>query len=206
VLEAVRAIPNAVLFIDEAEALFPSRYFDALGGVQAAVGNKLLATFLKWLDGVGGATPNAVILASNRASQLDPALLSRCAGTVELPLPGEAARALIWRAYAKQLPPEAAAALAAESDGLSGRDIKKVCEVAERRFLAQAQRAGVVDAAGLSPPGVAAYRAALEDREGGLLASGGSGGGARGAGVFSKWRRRRGGGGQVEGEAAEEAL
>ncbi len=197
VLEAVRAIPNAVLFIDEAEAFFPSRYFDTLGGVQAAVGNKLLATFLKWLDGVGGATPNAVILASNRAAQLDPALLSRCAGTVEMPLPSEAARALIWRAYAKQLPAGALAALAGESDGLSGRDIKKVCEVAERRFLAEAQRGGVAEAAAVTPPPLAAYKAALEDREGGLLASGG--GGAKGAGVFSKWKRRRGGGGRVEG-------
>lgn len=168
------------------------------------MGNKLLATFLKWLDGVGGATENAVILASNRAAQLDPALLSRCAGTVEMPLPGEAARALIWRAYAKQLPPAALAALAAASDGLSGRDIKKVCEVAERRFLAGAQRAGVVNEAGVTPPGLAVYEAALGDREGGLLASGG--GGAKGAGVFSKWRKRRGGGGHIEGEESASAL
>ena len=127
VLEAVRAIPGALLFIDEAEAMFPSRYFDSAGGVQAAVGNKLLATFLKWLEGVGGASPNSVILASNRASQLDPALLSRCAGTVELPLPDAAARALIFKAYAKHLDGAAVEGLAGSADGLSGRDIKRVC-------------------------------------------------------------------------------
>ena len=191
VLEAVRAMPGAILFIDEAEALFPSRYFDTAGGVQAAVGNKLLATFLKWLEGVGGATPNSVILASNRAAQLDPALLSRCAGTVELALPDAAARAQIWGVYAKQLGAGEREALGGASEGLSGRDIKKVCEVAERRVVAAAQRgAGAGAPLALAAPTFVQYEAALEEREGGLLRSGSGGSGK--AGIFSKWKQRKG--------------
>ena len=49
--------------------------------------NKLLSSLLKWLEGMEGGAQRSVILASNRAEQLDPALLSRCAGTVALELP-----------------------------------------------------------------------------------------------------------------------
>ena len=222
VLDAVSAIPGALLFIDEAEAMFPSRYAEggaAGGGVNAAVGNKLLSCLLKWLEGMEGAAQRSVILASNRAEQLDPALLSRCAGTVALELPGAAQRRAILARYARQLGEGEAGALAGEMEGLAGRDILRVCEVAERRAVAEGLRAaGVGAAAGgaalaIAPPTLADYQRALREREGGLLGSsaggrgragGGGGGGAAGrAPAFRQWVRRREEAARAEKEKAE---
>lgn len=91
-----------------------------------------------------GQADHSVIFASNRADQLDPALLSRCASSVTFDLPDDAQRAAIWKRYAKHLKSEEIERLVQESEGFSGRDVKRVCEVAERRHCAALQRAGVL--------------------------------------------------------------
>ena len=192
VLEAVSSIPGAILFVDEAESFFPSRYWEGAsgGGVNAAVGNKLLATFLKWMEGMEGASKNSVILASNRAEQLDPALLSRCAGTVTLALPTESQRAAIIKRYAKHLGEEEVAELARESDGLSGRDLLKVCEVCERRHVAEKTRSNETFTP--SAPLLFDYRRALEEREESLLGSGDRQGAKGAQPAINRWRKRSG--------------
>jgi hypothetical protein len=211
-----------MLFIDEAESMFPSRYHSAeggggggVGGVNAAVGNKLLASLLKWMEGISGDAPCTVILASNRAEQLDPALLSRCAGTVALELPTARQRCAILARYAKQLSEEERSALSRGMEGMAGRDILRVCEVAERRHVAAGIRGGSGGGAAAAPtaPALGDYEAALRDREDSLLGSsgGGGGGGARGRGragrgarapAFSQWWSRRKGAAASEAEAA----
>jgi len=158
--------------------------------VSAAVGNKLLATFLKWIEGMDGASKNSVILASNRAEQLDPALLSRCAGTVTLSLPDETQRLSIIQRYAKHLKSDEVKTFAVECEGLSGRDILKVCEVCERRHVAEMTRLGDPVP---SAPTLANYLKALEEREESLLGSSDRVVGKGGAqSAISRWRKRKG--------------
>ena len=200
--------------------MFPSRYHAAeggggggggVGGVNAAVGNKLLASLLKWMEGVGGDAPCTVILASNRAEQLDPALLSRCAGTVALELPAARQRCAILARSAKQLSEEERSALSRGMEGMAGRDILRVCEVAERRHVAAGIRGGSGGGGAVTAPALGDYEAALRDREDSLLGSSGGGGGARGRGragrgarapAFSQWWSRRKSAAASEAEAA----
>lgn len=140
------------------------------GGATSSISSKLLSQLLKFIEGVQGGASNSVILATNRPDDLDPALLSRCAATVQFDLPGDAQRAAIWQRYAKQLAPAETAAAVRASAGMSGRDIKRACEVAERRHVAELQRAGITDPSRVTPPPLALYTRALEERSEGVLA------------------------------------
>lgn len=52
-------------------------------------------------------------------------------------LPDARCRALILSQYARQLPADDLAALAARTPALSGRDLKDVCEHTERRWASK---------------------------------------------------------------------
>ena len=56
------------------------------------------------------------------------ALISRFDVRVAFPPPDKDGRALVFQRYAKHLPQEALASLAAAADGLSGRDILDACK------------------------------------------------------------------------------
>lgn len=164
---------------------------------------KLQAQMLKFMEGMEGPANTVVIFATNRPSRLDAALLSRCASAVRFALPDERQRAAIWARYAKHLPPDHLTALAKASEGFSGRDVKRVCEVVERRHASKLVRqreaatgTGSAPAAS-SPPGapppsddlplpaLTDYQAAVDERAEGLLslleraARGGRSGGHR---------------------------
>jgi len=193
VLTAVQALPGAILLVDEAEALFPSRYGGGGGGhatpgssVTSAIGGKLLSQMLRFLEGMAGGASNSVVLASNSAAALDPALLSRVASTISFTLPDAEARTAIWGRYAKHLPPASVGVLVEESDGMSGRDVKRVAEVAERRHVA-ATLAGGGEGTAPSPPPLDVYSTVLTERVDGVLALGGAAGGK------ADFRRRQGG-------------
>lgn len=195
VLDAVSAIPGAILFVDEADALFPARSAARGGGAPlssgAAVNSKLLATMLTFLEGVGGAAETSVILATNRPEILDAALLSRCAATLELEPPDAAARAAIWARFAKALTVAERASLAAQTGGFTGRDIKHAAEVAERRHVAALVRGGTTDAGDATPPAFELYAAAARERARSVLGSGSEAGAGAGGGiVFEKWRQQ----------------
>ena len=68
--------------------------------------------------------------------------------------------------YAKHLPPEERANLAAASRGASGRDLRDVCEAAERRWAARRVREEAVTKGKPLPPALE-YRDALRQRLGG---------------------------------------
>lgn len=143
VLEAVNSIPGAILFLDEAESFFPSRSKSArdVNTSSSSVNEKLLSQMLTFLEGIQGSNSNVtVILATNRPGELDPALLSRCASSITFRLPDERQRDAIWQRYAKHLSKEQRAVLVEESEGTSGRDIKKAAELAERRHTAAVLR------------------------------------------------------------------
>ena len=77
-------------------------------------------------------------LKSGLAQDLDPALLSRFDASVTFGLPSEECRRQILRQYARHLPEAAVTALAADAEGMSGRDLRDVAEQAERRWASKA--------------------------------------------------------------------
>lgn len=159
-----------VLFLDE---------IDALGGVRGRgelheASRRLLATLLRHLDGVDAPRHVALIGATNRPTDLDPALLSRFDVRVPFPPPDAHARAAIFGRYAKHLAPPERAALADASDGLCGRDILDVCKSAERRWVHTQLSASTLLRGGADGGGVGGAMAGVggDARSGGSFGSG----------------------------------
>ena len=125
----------AVLFLDEIDALATSRDREL-----HEASRRMLSVLLRRMDGFDAASHTSLIAASNRPQDLDPALLSRFDVRVAFPLPKRAARARILSRYAKQLDPDALAAVAAAASGLSGRDLLDVCRAVERRWVSSLLR------------------------------------------------------------------
>jgi len=114
---------NAVIFIDEAESLL-SRRFESVGqGAEHAI-NTLRSELIQHLDSFEG----VAVFATNLVEAYDPAISSRL-HHVRFPLPDFAARRAIWAAHlppALPLAADVSAERLAETEGVVGRDIKKV--------------------------------------------------------------------------------
>ena len=117
---------EAVLFFDEADALFGKR--SAVKDAHDRYANQEAAYLLQRIE----THPGLVILATNRKSALDPAFTRRLRHVVDFPLPGAAERKAIW---ARMLPDEiGAGALDAERLArfpLSGGSIRAIALVAK---------------------------------------------------------------------------
>ena len=126
-----------VLFLDE---------IDALGGTRAKemheASRRMLSTLLRHMDGLDAGQHVALIGATNRPRDLDPALISRFDVRVSFPAPDAAGRASIFARYARQLDAKALSQLGDRATGLSGRDILNVCKSAERKWVCSRLRAG----------------------------------------------------------------
>ncbi|MCB1139196.1 MAG: ATP-binding protein [Leptospiraceae bacterium] len=123
---------RGILFLDEIDSLATSRE----SGLFEAT-RRVLSVLLRKIDGLERAGSLLTVGATNRAEDLDHALLSRFDQILRFPLPNEQERASIFRSYAAHLNPEALSALGKESEGLSGRTIQDICESAERRWARQ---------------------------------------------------------------------
>jgi len=121
--------PRCILFLDEIDALAGSR--DKL---MHEATRRVLSVLLRNLQGIAQAENVLVIGATNRAGDLDRALLSRFNRTVRFDLPKSEERAEILRLYAGHLAKEHLEALAENSNGKSGRDLEDICGEAERRW------------------------------------------------------------------------
>ena len=110
---------------------------------------RTLSVLLRRLEGYTSQQSTIFVCATNRRNDLDPALLSRFDLSVHFGLPQVAARAQIFSRYAQHLDEQELGKLAADvlSRGMAGRDIKEVCQAAERRWASKIIR-GVVP----SPP------------------------------------------------------
>ena len=157
---------GAIIFIDEVDGLATTR--DA-GSIHEAT-RRMLSVLLQHLEGFTGTSKSVLICATNRAEDLDPALLSRFDLTINYSLPDLKTRKDVLRLYAMQLGSDELADLAVLSHGMSGRDIKESCQDAERRCAAQAIRDH--RAAVPSPPLLEDYRRAIYSRMVGSRASG----------------------------------
>lgn len=135
-----REAAPAVLFIDELDILAPTR-----GGapVDSATG-EIVGQLLQEMDGVVAQAGHVFVLAaSNRPETIDPAVRSRFAQTLSIPLPSTDERrrivlALLTRKPLAFDPAHLADHLAEASQGASGRDLRAWIADAEQRAVARA--------------------------------------------------------------------
>jgi transitional endoplasmic reticulum ATPase len=158
-----RQAAPCILFLDHVEAIAGRRGFDTSSEQTM---DRLLSTLLVEMDGVasssstgtgtGTAAPVIVIAATNHRDLLDEAILrpGRLDLHLELPLPGQDARAAIFAHHLGRLPFDVvgvcggvnglARALAVETEGLSGADIQGVCQEAAMRSLRESMQSEAV--------------------------------------------------------------
>jgi SpoVK/Ycf46/Vps4 family AAA+-type ATPase len=129
VFDACEDMGGAIIFLDEIDSLAGSRDQNMFEATR-----QVLSVLLRRLDGIDAAASTITIGATNRKSDLDHALISRFDQTIYFPMPNSAERAAIFANYAKNLAEAECSHIGEKSEGLSGRNIKDICEFTERRW------------------------------------------------------------------------
>jgi len=133
--DEARAKAPAIVFLDEIDALLPSRS----GGVNQ-YSDKVVNQFLHEMDGLIKNRRIFVVGATNRRDMLDPALLrgGRLSREIEIPLPDEPARRQLFAlasGSAKLAPEIDLDEMARRTEGFSGANIKAVVNEAGLQAL-----------------------------------------------------------------------
>ncbi|KAL4715796.1 hypothetical protein ACJJTC_006375 [Scirpophaga incertulas] len=134
----------AIIFIDEIDAIATKR-FDAQTGADREV-QRILLELLNQMDGFDQTTNVKVIMATNRADTLDPALLrpGRLDRKIEFPLPDRRQKRLIFSTITTKMNLSEEVDLeeyVARPDRVSGADINAICQeagmhaVRENRYI-----------------------------------------------------------------------
>lgn len=130
--DRARAGAPAIIFIDELEALLPSRGRES-GGAGGAADGSMVTEFLQQLDGIDS-TPGVFVLgATNLPDKIDPAVLrgGRIGRRIEIPLPDEGERRLLLELHTRRLQLESPldlASLTRLTERFSGADVEAVCQ------------------------------------------------------------------------------
>ena len=133
--DEARSKAPAIVFLDEIDALLPSRS----GGVNQ-YSDKVVNQFLHEMDGLVKNRRIFVVGATNRRDMLDPALLrgGRLSREIEIPLPDEPARRQLFAlasAGARLAPDVDLDELARQTEGYSGANVKAVVNEAGLQAL-----------------------------------------------------------------------
>lgn len=152
IFDACEDMGGAILFLDEIDSLAGSREGDMFEATR-----RVLSVLLRRLDGIDSVTNTITIGATNRKNDLDHALISRFDQSIHFPLPNAKERAAIFSNYAVHLTEEELQIIAKTSESLSGRNIKDVCEFAERRWA----RKLIVKKMDPQPPPIEYYKYAV---------------------------------------------
>ena len=123
----------SIIFIDEIDAIATKR-FDAQTGADREV-QRILLELLNQMDGFDQATNVKVIMATNRADTLDPALLrpGRLDRKIEFPLPDRRQKRLVFTTICGRMNLNDDVDLedwVARPDKISGADINAICQEA----------------------------------------------------------------------------
>jgi ATP-dependent 26S proteasome regulatory subunit len=129
---------SVIIFIDEIDSLVSSRDI----GTPHEASKRILSVMLRQIDGFNteenqGSVRCTLICATNRKKDLDKAFLSRVDSSIHFGLPSEDCRAKILKLYARHLTDEQVRQIASITDGLSGRNLKDLCQAAERHWAAE---------------------------------------------------------------------
>lgn len=119
---------GAILFLDEIDALAPSRnekLFEAT--------RRMLSVLLQKIEGLGTKDGILTIGATNRSQDIDAALLSRFDTIIEFGLPSKTDIEEMLMVIASHLVKEERTQLADSLKGFSPRNIRDICERAERK-------------------------------------------------------------------------
>ncbi|KAL3666551.1 hypothetical protein V7S43_008180 [Phytophthora oleae] len=133
IFDACEKLDGAIIFIDEIDALAGDRS----GGTMHEASRRILSVLLQKVEGFASAKKTTVVCATNRKQDLDAALISRFDLSIRYNLPDEKTRRAVFARYAKQLSGDELSQLAAVSPQLSCRDIKEICEYAERKWASK---------------------------------------------------------------------
>eukprot|EP00903_Cladosiphon_okamuranus_P011315 g10667.t2 len=132
IFDACDEMGGAIIFIDEVDALAGSR---SMGMHEAT--RRVLSVILQKVEGFKKGSKNILICATNRKDDLDEALISRFQLAIQFSLPDATTRREVFGLYAKQLSYNELETLATISAGMSGRDMKEICQHAERRWASK---------------------------------------------------------------------
>lgn len=150
-------LEGTILFFDEIETLGGKRNDE-----MHEASRRLLSVLLREMDGFDQRKSIIVIGATNRKRDIDPALLSRFDSSIVFGLPNQECRALIFQHYAQQLKCSEIEELAKKATGMSGRDIRDICESTERAWASKIVR-GEISKDQL--PSLSEYLDAVSQRE-----------------------------------------
>ena len=133
VFRLAREHSPAIVFIDEIDAIATKR-FDAQTGADREV-QRILIELLNQMDGFDQTTNVKVIMATNRADTLDPALLrpGRLDRKIEFPTPDRRAKRLIFQTITSKMNLSDEVDLedyVSRPDKISGADIQSICQEA----------------------------------------------------------------------------
>ncbi|GAB4830807.1 hypothetical protein Ancab_004837 [Ancistrocladus abbreviatus] len=157
---------GAIIFLDEVDSFAVARDSEMHEATR-----RILSVLLRQIDGFEQEKKVVVIAATNRKQDLDPALISRFDCMISFGLPDYQNRLEIAAQYAKHLTKPELAEFSSATEGMSGRDIRDVCQQAERRWASKVIRGQAPDDAkeGSLPP-LREYIASAESRRKSLLA------------------------------------
>ncbi|KAI3456506.1 hypothetical protein Pfo_013169 [Paulownia fortunei] len=125
-------LDGAIIFLDEVDSVATARDSETHEATR-----RVLSVLLRQIDGFEQEKKVVVIAATNRKQDLDPALLSRFDSMITFGLPDQQTREAIVAQYAKHLTKSEMAELAAATEEMSGRDIRDVCQQAERQWASK---------------------------------------------------------------------
>lgn len=140
---------GAIIFLDEVDSFAISRDSEIHEATR-----RVLSVLLRQIDGFEQDRKVVVIAATNRKQDLDPALISRFDLMITFGLPDERNREEIAAQYAKQLTKSELNEFARNTEGMSGRDIRDICQQAERSWASKIIRGKVSKTGehGILPP------------------------------------------------------
>ncbi|CAA7406987.1 unnamed protein product [Spirodela intermedia] len=152
---------GAIIFLDEIDSFAASRDSEIHEATR-----RMLSVLLRQIDGFEQEKRVIVIAATNRKQDLDPALISRFDTMIPFFLPDQHNREKIASQYAKHLKVSELAQLSEATEGMSGRDIRDVCQQAERRWASKLIRGQAAsDAADIHLPPLEEYVKCAEVRQ-----------------------------------------
>ncbi|KAL1358568.1 hypothetical protein AAHE18_04G043100 [Arachis hypogaea] len=139
VFSLANELPNgAIIFLDEIDSFAAARDNEMHEATR-----RILSVLLRQIDGFEQDKKVVVIAATNRKEDLDPALISRFDTMIPFGLPDHRNRQQIASKYAKHLTKPELDELARATEDMSGRDIRDVCQQAERSWASKIIRGQV---------------------------------------------------------------
>ena len=136
IFERAKENSPSILFIDEIDAIVPSREG------ASEIGLQMTSQFLQEMDGIKESSGIVIVGATNRPDALDPALLraGRFDKLIFVPQPSEAERTKLFERYLKKAPIAKIdfEELARKTEGFTGADIANICREVKMKVMENA--------------------------------------------------------------------